>query len=382
LIQDNATQDNATGGIGCDNSNPNITDCLITRNGNESGDGGGIYNDSSSPTVTNCVFRENRARYGGGIYNQNFSSPTVTNCTFSGNSTRIGGGIVNYFYSSPTVINCTLRGNMADYYGGGMHNEDNSSPVVTNCIFWDNYAGTSGHQIYNCNSSTPAVSYCDIQGGWQQGEGNIDRDTCFYDADDPNSYHLTQNSPCIDKGTNTPPNVTLPETDIDGEGRVKDGDANGTEIVDIGADEYYWSPADFYRDERVNFFDYAEFALHWQSSSGEPDYNDIFDLEDNNSIDYADLALFCEDWLWQAGWTKQFICGAGQDMSQTMTAGFAPIETSSQSIFAEQQVEKAEPLKIEQLIDWLEQLWLDTDVRKAIDEDTWLKFVESVKEEL
>jgi hypothetical protein len=376
LIQDNVTQDYATVGIGCDNSNPNITDCLITRNGNESGNGGGIYNYSSSPTVTNCVFRENHARYGGGIYNQDSSLPTVINCIFSENDAQTGGGMVNFSYSSSTVINCTFRGNTADDYGGGMHNEDNSSPVVTNCIFWDNYAGTSGHQIYNNDSSsTPAVSYCDIQDGWQQGEGNIDRDPCFYDEDDPNSYHLAQNSPCIDKGTNTPPNVTLPETDIDGEDRVKDGDANDTWIVDMGADEYYLSPADFNDDLIVNFIDYTLFANVWQSSNPE------FSLDDDNDVDYSDLARFCEDWLWQAGWTKNFTCGAGQDMSQTMAAGFALTETSSQSIFAEQQIEKAEPLKIEELIDWLEKLWIDEESQNLIDEDVLLKFIESLKED-
>jgi parallel beta-helix repeat protein len=341
-------QDNATGGIGCDNSNPNITDCLITRNGNESGDGGGIYNDSSSPTVTNCVFRENRARYGGGIYNQYYSSPRVTNCTF--------------------------RGNTADYYGGGMNNEDNSSPVATNCIFWGNEAA-DGNEIYNTYSSNPTVSYCDIQGETvYPGTANINTDPLFYDANDPNSYHLTGNSPCIDKGNNSavPPSVL---TDIDGEARVKDGDSDGNKIVDIGADEYYLSPADFNDDLTVNFFDYALFANVWQSN------DPGFSLDGDNDVDYNDLVLFCEDWLWQAGWTKTFTCGAGKGMSQTMTAGFAPIKTSSQSILAEQQIEQVEPLKIEQLIKWLEELWLDEETQKLIDEDVWLKFMESLKEE-
>jgi len=132
----------------------------------------------------------------------------------------------------------------------------------------------------------------------------------------------------------------------------------------------------------VNFLDYAEFALHWQSISGDPDYNDVFDLQDNNSIDYADLAVFCEDWLWQAGWTKEFTCGADQSMSQIMAAGFTPAEVSYPSILPEQQVERAEPIKIEELIDWLEQLWLDEEARKLIDENTWLKFIDSLKEEL
>ena len=93
-------------------------------------------------------------------------------------------------------------------------------------------------------------------------------------------------------------------------------------------------------------------------------------------------AVFCEDWLWQAGWTKTFTCGAGEGMGQTMMAGFAPVETSLQSISAEQQIEKVEPLKIEQMIKWLEELWLDEETQKVIDKDIWLRFIESLKEEL
>ena len=332
------------GGIYCDNSNPNITNCLISRNGNEYGYGG-MYNNSSSPTVTNCVFRGNRAYYCGGI------------CNYS---------------SSPTVTNCTLRGNTANDYGGGMHNENNSSPVVTNCIFWGDTAA-DGNEIYNYNSSVPNITYCDIQGDTvYPGTGNINADPCFYDATtDPNSYHLTQNSPCIDKGD---PNADYSgETDIDGEKRKIDGDSNGTEIVDIGADEYYWI---------VNFFDYAEFANAWWSTLGESNYNDIFDLEDDGFIDYADLAIFCEDWLSQAGWARALACGVGRGMIQSMATGFAPAEVSYPSVLVEQQIEKVEPLKIEQLIKWLEELWLDEETQKVIDKDAWLKLIESLKEEL
>jgi hypothetical protein len=44
-------------------------------------------------------------------------------------------------------------------------------------------------------------------------------------------------SPCIDAGTNPPPNG-LPLTDIDGNPRILDGDGNGSVIADMGAYEY------------------------------------------------------------------------------------------------------------------------------------------------
>jgi hypothetical protein len=113
-------------------------------------------------------------------------------------------------------------------------------------------------------------------------------------------YHLSYDSKCMDAGDpdfEPEPN----ETDIDGEKRVVDGDANGTLIVDMGADEYYWSPADFNLDEIVNFFDYALFADVWQTTSGGPDYNDIYDLTDSNCIDCNDLAVFLRGLALAAG---------------------------------------------------------------------------------
>ena len=80
------------------------------------------------------------------------------------------------------------------------------------------------------------------------------------------------------------------ETDIDGEERVIDGNDDGTARVDMGADEYYWSRADFNLDNFVNFIDYAIFAAAWQTSQGDPNYNLLCNLAaDNNTIDYNDL---------------------------------------------------------------------------------------------
>ena len=33
------------------------------------------------------------------------------------------------------------------------------------------------------------------------------------------------------------------------------------------------------------------------------------------------------------------------------------------------------------MLDWLAEIWLDPDVRKAIDEDAWRRLVESLKKE-
>lgn len=41
----------------------------------------------------------------------------------------------------------------------------------------------------------------------------------------------------------------------------------------------------------------------------------------------------------------------------------------------------AEP-DYEELIEWFKELWLDEEAREAIDEDTWLKFIESLKKQI
>lgn len=84
-------------------------------------------------------------------------------------------------------------------------------------------------------------------------------------------------------------------TNIDGEPRIFDGSDNEIPIVDIGANEYYRSPADINTDGFINFFDYGFFASAWQSEPNDNNYNEDRDLEDNNSIDYNNIALFSKD---------------------------------------------------------------------------------------
>ena len=162
------------------------------------------------------------------------------------------------------------------------------------------------------------------------------------------------------------------ETDIDGEPRIVNG------RVDIGADEFDDRDADFNNDGTVNFIDYAMFANVWQTDSNDPNYNDIFDLADNNLIDYNDLALFVKYWLWQAGWTKTFTVGCTQSMGR----GFGLMEGLYPSAPARQQPTQIKPLDIEYIIKWLDEIWLDEEVRKVIDEDKWLKFMELLKEQI
>ena len=298
------------GGMYNDYSSPILTNCSFTGNSAEYGYGGGMYNHRSNPTLTNCMFSGNSAKYvggmcnydssptltncsftgnsaerdGGGMYNENNSSPTVTNCTFSGNSAVSGGGMYNRD-SSPTLTNCSIAGNSAERWGGGMLNLNSSNPTVTNCTFsgnsaefgggistwnsslaltncilWGNEA-PDGHEICLESNSDVSLSYSDVEGGqdgiyvepgctlnW--GEGNIDADPCFVDADgvdnipgtEDDNLSLLGGSACADAGNNDalPSGVIV---DLYGDPRfVDDPDAMDTgygtpPIVDMGTYE-------------------------------------------------------------------------------------------------------------------------------------------------
>jgi len=86
-----------------------------------------------------------------------------------------------------------------------------------------------------------------------------------------------------------------------------------------------------------------------------------------------------EDWLWEAGWAQT----RGSMMGQSMSQGFRLIEVLYQPAPAKQPQAQIEPLDIEEIIKWLAEIWLtDEQVRKMISEDEWLKFMESLKEEI
>jgi hypothetical protein len=374
--------DNVLYGISClPNSFPTITNSRIQSNGHD-----GIYCNNAQLIVSNCIIKDNDVN---GIFCKAMGEQTQieikNNWIHDNGTTNDGNGI--YIYNpnpyvtpAPAVIRNNTIVNNASY---GVNSYFAMDANISNCIIWGNNSGSD--QLHTNNGDFQNVRYCCIQGGWTNGVGNIDDEPLFYDdPNDPNNFHLSSTSPCIDKGN--PYADYSDETDIDGEGRVKDGDANGTEIVDMGADEFYWSPADFNGDRIVNFIDYARFANAWDSndsnSNWDPDCN--IGTPVNNRIDYNDLAVFCEDWLWQSAWDKPAgFMMMGRSAGETMAISSILPEVAYPSISAEQQqIEKIEPLKIEQLIKWLEQVWLEEETHKLIDEDLWLKFMESLKEDL
>lgn len=308
-----------------------ITNCTIS--GNSAMVGGGLSECLGS--VTNCTITRNWANmFGGGIMYSNESSPILTNCTITGNAAKYEGGGILCWSSSPKISNCTIAGNRAQNYGGGITGSLHSSPTITNCMLWDN-AALLGPQVALIFSSTLSISYSDVQGGQieaqvnsdctlQWGTGNIDADPCFvqlgyWDAngtpDDANDdfwiegdYHLksqagrwdpndqswgtdTNTSPCIDTGN--------PNSDWTAElwphgKRINMGAYGGTPQASMSLSDE-GNIADLNNDDSVNYGDLILLADDWL-------YQQVLlseDLDRDGAIDFRDFVIFANNWLWK-----------------------------------------------------------------------------------
>lgn len=260
-------------GYGGDSS-PSFVGVIFSDNRAES-DGGAMFNQGgaslsggSSPSMVGVIFSGNSAEFNGGaIYNNGSggsSSPSFTNVSFFGNFSGSSGGAVYNDGSEgsniPIFTNVTFSGNSSGGFGGAMFNltEDGgtSSPVLRNSIVWNNKDksgnNTLSASIYNL-SATVLPTHSLVQGagasgdGWTtdasfvDGGGNIDQNPNFISPVNPSSapttagnLRLQSSSPAVDAGSNT--YITVP-TDLEGNGRIVDGNNDGTAVVDMGAYE-------------------------------------------------------------------------------------------------------------------------------------------------
>jgi parallel beta-helix repeat protein len=285
------------GGIDCTGSNTHahIRRCTIQRN-----TGYGLLSDNSSEVnaVLNIISNNTSA----GVY-----IPDSSNCRLISNLIYRNGHYGISVDRPAEIRNNTIVYNTTNAYGisGGSSGLD--SNINSNIIYYNttgSFSGTFTKVNYNC-----------IQGSFSGGIGNIIDQYPQFRNIDANDYHLLNNSPCIDKGD---PNFSSStEKDIDGEDRIIDGDSNGNSRVDMGADEF--CPFDLSPDGFVNFLDFAVLARSWATSQGEPNYNDRCDFYNDSKIDYKDLYIFCEHWLWPTDW--EGIGGEGAYFAEGFSGG-------------------------------------------------------------
>jgi uncharacterized repeat protein (TIGR01451 family) len=344
-------------GIAVTGNGPTITNCIIHNNG------AGISGNNANLKVNHCIISDNSGN-GVHITNSNPVSMTFTNNHIHNNQ---ASGIYIYEYYYPGSSQITIRNNtITRNTGYGIYVVSIVQPNITNCIVWGN-----SNDLAGCTAS---YSWLDANG-----------DPCFMNTNEPNEYHLGPNSPCIDTGD--PCFIDFNETDIDGECRIMFGKT--ALRVDIGADENYWSRADYNRDEVVNFIDYAKLAGAWRT------VNPAYSLDGDTDVDINDLAVFCDDWLWLAPWSELYetlMSQGGDGMAMQSMADettipelleLTPQPAAESADLSAPYVEPAVETKadmIERLVNWLDDVWLTGGLSDIMTEQEYLAFRQAIAE--
>jgi hypothetical protein len=344
----NGTAANWGGGICCYEASPVISDCNFT--GNSAIEGGAVttrsdWNILCSPLIKNCTMSGNYGSLDGGAFNSDcLSSPIISNCLIINNhSGSLGGGGIAIWQSTPTIQNCIIAGNYTDGWGSGIHQEyqfGDGSKII-NCAITGNTGYDNGEYGIFCASKTfvknsilwgnidvPGLfrvspgsdvnfAYCDVpnSGGsgpyWHvplvtDGGGNIDAEPQFAGTSnhdyhlksaagrwDPNSKRWVRDSitsPCIDAGD--------PNSDWTAElwphgKRINMGAYGGTAEASMSLSSV-GNIADLNNDNSVNAFDFAIFAKQWLIETAPLKE----DLDRNGIVDVADFAILADNWLW------------------------------------------------------------------------------------
>ena len=226
-----------------------ITNNTITGNSRVVYGGGVSLYGSGVVLVENNVIADNTAGYGGGIYVSTIGSvATIEQNLITGNYGFNGSGI--YTQTPVQIINNTLANNQSRTDGVITGEGFAGQGLIENNIIVT--TGTENGLLCNpmYHSGAPVVRFNDVfssQGadtayagdctGLSGTNGNISDDPLFVS---PTDFHLLADSPAIDAGDNSAPN--LPELDLDGNPRIVDGHGTGTPIIDMGV--YEFQPCD------------------------------------------------------------------------------------------------------------------------------------------
>jgi len=259
--------------IGAGYSNVTINNSLIANN--EGGFAGGIQTNRTTTHIINSTFEANQSRNEGGAFRIFYSLLTIDDSSFIGNIAKTqGGAIRDIYYSTTNINNSTFSKNKAG--SGGAISADGSSYLhVNSSTITANEANTgSGIQIEGFidrkfikssivanNIGTPEISlnfvslgnnilqenisnFFTPQPGDQLGAVPMLGSLTEY-APDKYIHPLLPGSPAIDAGNPagcTKHDDTALSNDQTGASRIVDGDLDLSEVCDIGATEYVYTP--------------------------------------------------------------------------------------------------------------------------------------------
>ncbi len=221
----------------------------IEYNTISSGPGGGLsLNSAGSPRIDGNIMRYNSASSGGGLALANASNADVVQNLIYGNTASSGGGIdwlVPSGQRGPRLLNNTFAENnattgsavRADGYDGGVVLENNVliGKAGQNAVYCTStYGNVPPVFRFNNVFSEGADAYGGYCGSPTGSDGNISAAPLFVSAAGQD-FHLFYGSPSIDVGNSAA--AGLPSADLDGRGRILDGDRDGLAVVDMGAFE-------------------------------------------------------------------------------------------------------------------------------------------------
>jgi hypothetical protein len=281
-IYDNFS-DSAGGGLYITNLEINLINNVIRNNTANIHGGGGIAIDTFSDiSVTNNTILNNACNgNGAGLYILGGETKLINNLFTNNIASANGGGVYFERGNSSTLINNTVCSNIANN-GGGIWGSFNSQGKIYNNIILNNSA-SGGKDLYIVNDpdgdyipstfklfrndfeQSNAGTYVQIPFAIHPSNLN-NLDPLFVDSEN-DDYHLTANSPLIDKGENSAPE--LPATDKDGKPRIINGDNDNVSYVDIGAYEFGSPRGDLDGDGDVDGDDLKIFAESYGTYLGQ-----------------------------------------------------------------------------------------------------------------
>jgi hypothetical protein len=271
LIQLNTITRNNVAGVGGgirigEGASAEILDNVISNNESQGGGGidiSGFSTESGNPIIKGNIIERNlvnggpgQGRAGGGIRMVDQSDALIVQNLITGNGAPTGLGF--YWEGPPTdrgpkLVNNTIAGNTtiafdAGFFGVHVVLLNGRAELINNIIVGRDMEPALGCASSNSGPCKSIIRFNNIFCGMAYGgscsdrtgtDGNISADPEFTNPAQ-GDYHLQQISPSIDAGDNLTPN--LPDTDIDGDPRILDGDGNGTATIDMGVYEFLLPP--------------------------------------------------------------------------------------------------------------------------------------------
>ncbi|MBN1766640.1 MAG: hypothetical protein JW860_15400 [Sedimentisphaerales bacterium] len=215
----------------------------------------------SSCYATGTVGSVATDQYAGGLLGGN--SGEVSNCYAKGNvwGDQDVGGLIGYTWAGSIVSNCYAAGILNGNSNVGGLVGSNVSGNIYNYSFWDNTVNMGLTGIGNDNdpnvigesTTNMKIKNTFIYYGWDFVGENINGSNDFWRI-------------CTDA-------VHYPKLSLE------------------------YGIGDFVCPDGVSLEDFTAIASAWLSSDGWPNWNDLCDLYDDDTIDILDLTLFANEWL-------------------------------------------------------------------------------------